>query len=72
MTTKQDLIDAQLEAARIIKQRENRRAWKVVGCLFIFACMLVYFRACLSHDATGDMLAENRQKTAPPPFVNPN
>ena len=71
MTTKQDLIDAQLEAARIIKQRENRRAWKVVGGLVLFAACMVYFRGCLSHDYTGDMLEENRRRTANP-HVAPN
>jgi hypothetical protein len=71
MTTKQDLIDAQLEAAKIIRREQSRRSLRTVLILLAFAIGLLFLRTWMMQDHTGNMLEENRRRTANPP-VAPN
>jgi hypothetical protein len=71
MTTKQELIEAQLEAARILRREQSRRSIRTVLILLAVAIGLLFLRTWMMQDHTGNMLEENRRRTANPP-VAPN
>ena len=71
MTTKDELVAAQLEAARILRREQSRRSIRTVLILIVFAIGLLFLRTWMMQDHTGNMLEENRRRTANPP-VAPN
>jgi hypothetical protein len=69
MTTKQELIEAQLEAARILRREQSRRSIRTVLILLAVAIGLLFLRTWMMQDHTGNMLEENRRRTANPPVA---